>query len=160
MRLAAAVKPGLRVIFLGKGTREAQDDILRRFDGAAVEVTNLGLCELEEVGRVLRECDAMLCVRGKLNPRRASALAGIACGVPIIAYSGAAEGTALAEAGVEFVAEGDADGLGRALVHILTDGAHWQHLHERSVRVHRDHFSWDSIATSLIRFLNEPRPAQ
>jgi hypothetical protein len=55
----------------------------------------------------------MLCVRGKLFPRRGSALAGIACGLPIIAYAGATEGTPLAEAGIELVPYRDCEVLGR-----------------------------------------------
>ena len=91
MRAAAAAVHSLRIVFLGKGTREAQDEIARAFAGIPVEVSNLGLCSLEDISRVLAESDATLCVRGKLNLRRGSALAGIASAVPVVGYSGAAE---------------------------------------------------------------------
>jgi glycosyltransferase involved in cell wall biosynthesis len=146
MNLAAANGEQLRLVLLGRGTPEAQEEIERVFQGSSVGVENFGLRSAEEVSRVLGESDAMLCVRGKLFPRRGSALAGIACGLPIIAYAGAAEGTPLAEAGVELVPYGDREALGMALARLLTDERYWQQLHERNRRVHGQHFSWDRIA--------------
>jgi glycosyltransferase involved in cell wall biosynthesis len=146
MNLAAANGGQLRLVLLGRGTPEAQEEIERVFQGSSVGVENLGLRSAEEVSRVLGESDAMLCVRGKLFPRRGSALAGIACGLPIIAYAGAAEGSPLAEAGVELVPYGDREALGMALARLLTDERYWQQLYERNRRVHGEHFSWDRIA--------------
>jgi hypothetical protein len=152
MRCAAGTQHGLRIIFLGKGTHEARGDIARAFDGIPVEVTNLGLCGLDEVSRVLAESQAMLCVRGKLNLRRGSALAGIACAVPILGYAGGAEGTVLLDAGIEFVAEGDQRALGIALTRILTDRRYWQELRDKNVRVQKKYFSWRVIAASYVKF--------
>jgi glycosyltransferase involved in cell wall biosynthesis len=146
MNLAAANGGQLRLVLLGRGTPEAHEEIERVFQGSAVGVENLGLRSAEEVSRVLGECDAMLCVRGKLFPRRGSALAGISCGLPIIAYAGAAEGTPLAEAGVELVPYGDREALGMALARVLADERYWQQLYERNRRVHGEYFSWDRIA--------------
>jgi glycosyltransferase involved in cell wall biosynthesis len=157
MRCAARTGPGLRIVFLGKGTREASGDIERAFDGIPVEVTNLGLCEREVVSRVLAGSQAMLCVRGKLNLRRGSALAGIACAVPILAYAGGAEGTALLDAGIEFVAEGDLPALGAALTRVLEDQVHWQILRDKNVFVQQKHFSWDVIAASYVQLLSGTR---
>jgi glycosyltransferase involved in cell wall biosynthesis len=155
MRSAAGAGLDLRIIFLGKGTREAHCEIEKAFEGIPVRVVNLGLCDLPHIARTLAEAHAMLCVRGKMNLRRGSALAGIACGVPIVGYSGAVvEGTPLADAGIEFVREGDRDALGSALTQILTDRTHWQNLHQRNVHVQRMYFRWESIAASLIDFLN------
>ena len=145
----------LRVVFLGRGTAEANEEIDRAFHGSSVEVLNLGLRSAEEIGRVLSESDAMLCVRGKLFPRRGSALAGIACGLPIIAYAGAAEGTPLTEAGIELVPYGDGEGLGVALARVLGNQHHWQQLHERSLRAQRKYFSWDRIALGFADALAE-----
>jgi glycosyltransferase involved in cell wall biosynthesis len=155
MRCASAVKFDLHIVFLGRGTREADDDIANVFAGIPVKVTNLGLCELGEVGRVLAESDAMLCVRGNLNLRRGSALAGIACGVPMLAYAGAAEGTPLMDAGIEFVPNGDPEALGAALIRVLTNGALQQVMRERNRRVYRSHFSWDTIAAAFVSSLIE-----
>lgn len=146
MNLAIANGGQLRLVLLGRGTPEAHEEIERVFRGSSVDVENLGLRSAEEVSRVLGESDVMLCVRGKLFPRRGSALAGIACGLPIIAYAGAAEGTPLAEAGVELVPYGDREALGMALARVLADERYWQQLYERNRRVHGEYFSWDRIA--------------
>jgi glycosyltransferase involved in cell wall biosynthesis len=154
MNLAAANGIRLRVVFLGRGTAEASEDIGHAFQKSSVEVLNLGLRSAEQISRVLSESDAMLCVRGKLFPRRGSALAGIACGIPIIAYAGLAEGTPLAEAGIELVPYGDSIALGNALARTLMARNRWQELHERNLEVHEKYFSWNSIATRLIDALD------
>jgi len=157
MRLAASNGTRLRAVFLGRGTAEATEEIERAFQGSSVEVLNLGLRSAEEISRILGEADAMLCVRGKLFPRRGSALAGIACGLPIIAYAGATEGTPLAEAGIELVPYRDCEVLGGALARVLEDQRYWQELYERNARVQREYFSWDRIASAFANLLAENR---
>jgi glycosyltransferase involved in cell wall biosynthesis len=157
MNLAAANGIRLRVVFLGRGTAEATEDIGHAFQKSSVEVLNLGLRSAEQISRVLSESDAMLCVRGKLFPRRGSALAGIACGVPIIAYAGLAEGTPLAEAGIELVPYGDREALGGALARVLGDQYYWRELHEKNLRVQRKYFAWDRIASDFANALAENR---
>jgi glycosyltransferase involved in cell wall biosynthesis len=151
--LATANGVSLKLIFLGRGTPEATADIERAFQGSSIQVLNLGLCTSEQIARVLSESDAMLCVRGQFFPRRGSALAGIACGLPIIAYAGAAEG-ALAEAGIELVPYGDKTALGNALVHILTDRNRWRELREKNLDVYRKHLAWRRIAAEIVRVLD------
>jgi glycosyltransferase involved in cell wall biosynthesis len=143
----------LKVVFLGRGTPEAQVDIENAFRGIPVEVSNLGIVSAEKVSRVLSESDAMLCVRGRLFPRRSSALAGIACGVPIVAYAGAAEGTPFAAAGVDLVPYRDAAALSCSLGRVLGDRNYWQELHLRSVRAFQEYFCWDAIAKNFISAL-------
>ena len=157
MRSAASNGTRLRVVFLGRGTAEAAEDIERAFQGSSVEVLNLGLRSAEEISRVLGESDAMLCVRGKLFPRRGSAIAGIACGLPIVAYAGASEGTPLGEAGIDLVPYGDRKALGDALARLLGNQHYWRQLHERSLCVQRKYFSWDRIASSFADALTEDR---
>lgn len=150
-----AVSKGLRlrIIFIGKGTTEAKIDIDRALEGIAVEVLNLGLRSANEVSRTLAESDVMLCVRGKLYIRRGSAIAGIACGLPIIGYAGAAEGTPLEEAGLQLVPYGDKQALCAELVRVLTDSNLRHELRERSVQAQRRYFSWDVIAESFVESL-------
>jgi len=140
----------LRLVFLGRGTPESKADIEKAFAGMpAVEAVNLGIQGAGEVSHILGESDVMLCVRGRLFPRRGSALAGIACGLPIVAYAGASEGTPLAEAGVELVPYRDTAALSASLRRILEDGDHWQSLHLRSLLAQEKHFSWNAIAERL-----------
>lgn len=138
-----------RVLFLGRGTDDAREEIEQVFGASPIEVVNLGLQSAEKVSEHLCKSDAMLCVRGPLYPRRGSAIAGIACGVPIVAYAGAAEGTLLEEAGVQLVPYGNREALGRALANLLADDTTRIILRERSLEAYRRNFSWDMIATAF-----------
>lgn len=154
VRFAASIGLKLRIIFIGKGSMEAKNEIDHVFEKIPVEVLNLGIRNAAEVSRTLAESDVMLCVRGKIYPRRGSAIAGIACGLPIIGYAGAAEGTPLAEAGLQLVPYGDKQALGAALVRVLSDESLSQELRQRSMQAQQKYFSWDAIAKKLMESLN------
>lgn len=147
---ATAAGAQIRLLFLGRGTNEAKDDIARAFRNIPVEVENMGLQSPETISDVLASSDAMLCVRGKLYPRRGSAIAGIACGLPIVGYAGKAEGTPLAEAGVILVPYRDGKALGVALARVLGDADLRRELQEKSLRVRGKYFSWDVIAEAYV----------
>lgn len=138
-----------RIVFLGRGTDRAKEEIEQAFGPSSIDVVNLGLQTAGDVSRILSESDAMLCVRGPLYPRRGSAIAGIACGLPIVAYAGAAGGTLLEDAGVQLVPYGNRDALGRALASLLGDDTARMKLRERSLDAYRKYFSWDRIATNM-----------
>lgn len=141
-----------RVVFVGRGTTEAKDEIDQMFGDAGLEAVNFGLQDTVDVRRILSGADAMLCVRGPLFMRRGSAIAGIACGLPIVGYGGEAEGTPLAEAGVLLVGYSNRDALAAALVRVLTDGVLRCELRRKSSSAHR-HFSWDTIADRYLKVL-------
>jgi glycosyltransferase involved in cell wall biosynthesis len=143
----------VRVVFLGRGTEEAREEIMRVFSGVPVELSMMGILEDDAVSETLARSDAMLCVRGEITPRRGSVIAGIACGVPIVGYAGSAQGTPLAEAGIEFVPFRDREALGRALGRVLTDPELSKRLRERSLYAQRTFFSWDQIAASYFALL-------
>ena len=48
IRVAAAGRK-LRVVFLGRGTTEAQDEIRRTFDGTSAEISNLGIRDAKAI---------------------------------------------------------------------------------------------------------------
>lgn len=141
----------IRVVFLGRGTDDAKEEINRALGALPLELVNLGLQSAESVSRWLGESDVMLCVRGQLFPRRSSAIAGIACGVPIVAYAGGCEGTHVAEAGVDLVPYRDQASLGNALKQLLEDRQRWEEFHRRSVRVQQEYLSWDGIADRFVK---------
>lgn len=151
-RVAVAGGIQLRVVFVGRGTAEAKDEIERAFHGTHIEVCNRGLCEAAEVTRIFSESDVMLAVRGRLYLRRGSALAGLACGLPIVAYGGATEGTIIEQAGIALVPFRDQQALGSALRDILTNPDLWQEMHERSLHIQQTYFSWEVIAASYAGF--------
>jgi glycosyltransferase involved in cell wall biosynthesis len=152
-RFAAAEGIPLRVVFVGRGTSEAKAEIDRAFHGTQIEVCNRGLCDAAEVTRIFSESDAMLAVRGRLYLRRGSVLSGLACGLPIVGYAGAAQGTIIEEAGIALVPFGDAEALGAALRNLLTDAQLWREMHEKNLRIQQRVFSWNVIAASYIEFL-------
>lgn len=144
----------LRLVFLGRGTEEAREEIECIFKTISAEVSNVGLQSAEEVSRALSNCDALLCVRGILYPRRGSAIAGIGCGLPIVAYGDGSNVFPLSEAGLSLVPYPDRDALASALARILSDRTVWQQLHERSVEAQRRYFSWNQIARAFVEFLS------
>jgi glycosyltransferase involved in cell wall biosynthesis len=152
-RVAASGGVKLRVVFVGRGTTEAKSAIERAFFGAPIEVCIHGICEASEVTRIFSESDAMLAVRGPLYPRRGSALAGLACGLPIVGYDGESTGTLIEEAGIALVPFGDYQAMGSALQNILTNRLVWQEMHEKNLWVQQRYLSWNVIAAEFVRFL-------
>ena len=154
-------KDGLRLqlIFIGRGTEEAREEIESVFKGIRAEVSNLGVQSADEVSRILVECDVLLCVRGRLFPRRGSAIAGISCGLPIVAYGDGTNLFPISEAGLILVPYPDQDALADALARILNDRNLWRQMHERSIQAQRNHFSWNHIAYTFIESLNGIPPS-
>jgi glycosyltransferase involved in cell wall biosynthesis len=153
VRVATKKGAQFRVVFVGRGTAEAAGEISGAFGHIPVEISNLGLLSPEKLTDTLAEADVMLCVRGRVNQCRGTAVAGIACSLPIVAYAGEVEGTPLADAGLLLVPYRDADALGVALFRVLTDSDLARELKERSAFAQQKYFSWDFIAGSYVRFL-------
>ena len=157
LRFSSDREVQLKAVFLGRGTSEAKEQIHQAFVDTRIEVTNLGIQSAKEVSDSLSKADVMLCVRGRLFPRRGSALAGIACGVPVIAYEGPAQQTPFGEAGVEFVPYRDHEMLGKVLLNVLTDENLQQELRQKNRRSMEMHFSWNRIATQYVEALGFAR---
>lgn len=147
----------LRLVVLGRGSEEARDLLMKSLDSGNVEASVLGLLRAETVAEVLSQTDVLLFVRGHISSRRGSALAGIACGLPIVAYAGEETGHPITEAGVLLVPQGDREALAEALVQVLEDGRLWQELHRQSLGAQREYFSWDTIAQKLLHALKDER---
>ncbi len=149
----AAAQSGLqiKVVFVGRGTETASDEIAKSFAGTGIETENKGLQDPPEISRILAESDALLCVRGTLNLRRGSAMAGIACGVPLVGYAGSEAGTPLVEAGALLVPLRDQQALGSALARVLMNPELAHELHLKNVATQKKYFSWDTIADSYMR---------
>ena len=144
----------LHLVTLGRGSKGAEEILRQRLAGVEAEFVALGLLSPEEISKTLAESDVLLFARGSLSTQRGSAIAGIACGLPIVAYSGSSPRPPLSEAGVLFVPEGDREELSRAVVRVLTDGKLWDELHERSLRAYEKYFSWDAIAAKFVKMLS------
>lgn len=145
-----------KLIFLGRGTSEAKELIASASRGTAAEIVNLGLRSPEDIAEILSASDAMLCVRGTLSPRRGSAVAGIACELPIVGYGNGERIFPIDEAGLVLAPYGDCRALGEALAKVLCDSELRSHLRTRSREAWRRYFAWDGIAKQLIQVLGSP----
>ena len=144
----------LRLLVLGRGSDEAREALEAALHGTGVELVVRGLLPAAEVTRSLCEADALLFVRGLVSPRRSSAIAGIACGLPIVGYGEPDSSFPLSEAGVEFAPWHDRDALAKALCRVLSDEQRWNELHQRSLRAQVDYFSWEFIARQYQKALS------
>jgi glycosyltransferase involved in cell wall biosynthesis len=111
-----------------------------------VDVQVKGVLPAEELVRELCSADVMLFTRGAISTRRGSAIAGIACGLPVIAERGAETSGPIEEAGVVLVSTENPGALGDALLRVLADKDYRARLAERSQLAQDRYFSWQAIA--------------
>jgi len=145
----------LRLVTLGRGSKEAEPELREVLKDASVEISVLGLLEPEEITQALIEADVMLFVRGEICSRKTTAIAGLSCGLPIVAYQGTETAHPIPDAGVLLVDQGDHKGLASALTQLLQDDKLWLDLHQQSLQVYQNYFSWDVIAQ---RFMETLKP--
>jgi glycosyltransferase involved in cell wall biosynthesis len=143
----AAEKIGaLRIVVLGRNSDTAGKMVSERLAGKPVEIVARGMLSGNEVVNALGSCDAMLFVRGAISSRRGSAIAGIACGLPVIAVEGWETAAPVTEAGVVLVPNASKPDFGPALVRVLQDSKYRGELGERSRGAQRQYFSWQAVA--------------
>ncbi|HEV2195680.1 MAG TPA: glycosyltransferase [Candidatus Acidoferrum sp.] len=155
-RYASEKIGSLRLVVVGRNSKEAGRQLQQRLRGSLVQLTVHGILEGEEIVRVLGECHVLLFTRGQISSRRGSAIAGIACGLPVIAEQGSETGAPITEAGVVLLPEGARDEFGPALVRVLSDAAYRESLAERSRRAQERYFSWKVIAEQYVAALYGP----
>jgi len=153
VRRAAGLVPNLRLLVIGRHAEDAAASLNAALAGTQVELEFHGVLPADEVERRLSEADTLLFVRGGISSRRGSALAGIVCGLPVVAFQGPETGPPVTEAGVLLVKEGDRDALGDALARVLNDDAFRAELSARSIAARDKYFSWDVIAANLLQVL-------
>jgi len=141
------------LVTLGRGSDESEPEFRKALDGSKVAYLALGVLPADEVAKVLASCDVSLFVRGRISTQRSSAIASIACALPLVAYADGCLPPLLAEAGVVAVPCGDREALAEAVVKILTNEGLWRELHQRSQRAHEQCFSWEAIAARFVEIL-------
>lgn len=146
----------LRLVVFGRNSRESEAKLVSVLDRQLIETEVLGLLPAGEISRQLLACDVLLFVRGGISSRRGSAIAGIACGLPIVAFAGDETASPITEAGIVF-AKPARGGLGEALLRVLGDAPYRRHLAERSLHAQEMYFSWKAIAN---RYTEEIRLAE
>jgi glycosyltransferase involved in cell wall biosynthesis len=151
---AAKQLGALRVVVFGRNSG-AGEALRAKLAGSLVEVTVLGLIPAEEIVRVLGASDVLLFVRGQISSRRGSAIAGIACGLPVIAQEGSETASPITEAGVVLVPASAPGAFGPALLRVLSDPVYRASLAERSRNAQQRYFSWSAIAGQYAKALEK-----
>lgn len=150
VQFAAREIGALRLLVFGRNADTAEAVLRRTLQSGPIELHVTGVVPAEELARLLGSSDVMLFVRGAISTRRGSAIAGIACGLPVVAWAGTETGGPICEAGVVFVSQGNTKEIGEALARILRDPEYRQSLAHRSREAQRRYFSWGAIANSYV----------
>jgi hypothetical protein len=159
IRAARSQGIAVRLIAVGRSTAEMSAEIESGLAGSGAEIAILGMLPAEEITAQLSAADVQLFVCGPVSQRRSTALAGIACGLPIVGYEGLTEGTPIAEAGLYLVPYRDSAALGAALTKVLQDDELAAQLRRKSCVAHAKYFSWDAVAGHYLRALRIDVPA-
>lgn len=136
----------LRLVVLGRGSNETKEAFEEATRGRGVDVAVLGLLSTEQVAKELARADALLFVRGPVEAHRGSAIAGIACGIPVVGYGSVEGAFPLTEGGLVLAPRGDVESLAEAVARVLGDRDLRQALRKRSERAREEFFSWDRVA--------------
>jgi glycosyltransferase involved in cell wall biosynthesis len=157
VRFAAARGKELRLIVLGRHSKDAEAELRRGLNDTAVELHVLGVVTSENVVRCLSLADVLLFVRGHISTRRSSAIAGIACGLPVIAFEGPETAAPITEAGLALYSPQRKGDLGEVLVRVLQDEHYRAALGQKSWVAQQQYFSWTAIAGQYAEFLRKEK---
>jgi glycosyltransferase involved in cell wall biosynthesis len=159
VRFASSRAKNLELIVFGRHSEDAEGELRKRLDGVPVEIRVLGLLSDEDVVRTMSNCDVLLFVRGPISTRRSSAIAGIACGLPVIAAEGPETSSLIKDAGVAFYSPQKKGNLGEVLLHVLEDEHYRASLAQRSWIAQQRYFSWNVIAARYSELLERSSQA-
>jgi len=159
VRFAAKKLGKLRLLVFGRNADSAEASLRASLRDQPVALRVAGVLPEGDVEALLRSSDVLLFVRGSISSRRGSAIAGIACGLPVIAFAGNETAAPITDAGVVLVPGGNKTALGEALVRVLSDREYHARLAERSRAAYKKHFSWEAIASRYASLLKPPLEA-
>jgi glycosyltransferase involved in cell wall biosynthesis len=153
VRHAAQKLGNMRLSVFGRHA-DLRESVLREgLRDLPVEILAEGVLDDEQVIQRLRASDVLLFVRAPISTRRSSAIAGIAAGVPVVAYVGPETTWPITEAGVVMVSPLDPGELNNALVRVLSDPDFRANLRQQNALAYRRHFSWPAIAAHFAALL-------
>ncbi len=160
-RFASGKLGAIRLNVFGRHAEERESalkDGLREFP-VALQVQ--GVVDDANLIEQFTASDVLFFVRGTVSSRRGSAIAGISCGLPVIALQGAGTAAPITDAGVMLVTDEGNEAelqlkLGEALVRILSDNALRAELVRRNRVAQEKHFSWPAIASRYAEILQSP----
>jgi len=157
VRFASATIGRLELRAFGRDADDCESMLRESLRDAPVDVQVRGVLPPEEIVRQLASADAMLFVRGAISTRRGSAIAGIACGLPVIAERGTETSGPIEEAGVVLVSADQPKEFGEALLRVLTNPGCRAQLAARSRLAQDKYFSWPAIAARYAEELRKTR---
>jgi glycosyltransferase involved in cell wall biosynthesis len=157
VRFAASRVKNLRLIVLGRHAKDSEGELRKAFKERAVELQVLGVLPAEDILRILFSSDVMLFVRAPISSRRGSAIAGIACGLPVVAFEGPETAPPITEAGLALYSPQRKGDLGHALVRVLEDEHYRSTLAQRSWLAQAKYFSWRAIAARYAELLKKEK---
>jgi glycosyltransferase involved in cell wall biosynthesis len=146
VRQASRHRHPLRVVVLGRHADLGEGPLREALAGSGVEVEVHGVLPAEAIEQRLSQTDVQIFVRGGISTRRGSAIAGIACGLPVVSYAWRETGPPVTDAGVVLVPSGDREALAEGLTRVLADDSFREQLRQRSLLAREKSFSWDAIA--------------
>jgi glycosyltransferase involved in cell wall biosynthesis len=148
----------LRLSVFGRHAELREATLREALQKFPVDLSVEGVLDAKEVVQKLSACDVLLFVRHAISSRRGSAIAGIACGIPIVAFSGSETAAPITEAGVVIVTSDLSEQLHRALVRILSDASLRAELSARSRTTYERYFAWTAIAARFATILRDNYP--
>ena len=160
IRYAASKLGRLRLLVFGRHAERREATLRDGLSDLPIELQVEGVISDTELVERFAASDVLLFVRGVISSRRGSAIAGIACGLPVIALQGKETASPITEAGVVLLSEGlgrealQAE-LGEALVRVLSENSLRMELVQRSQTAQEKHFSWQAIAARYAKFLQQ-----
>jgi glycosyltransferase involved in cell wall biosynthesis len=144
---ASAQKLGrLRLSVFGRHAELREATLRQGLQDLPVELSVEGVLDAQSVVQRLRASDVFLFIRGPISSGRGSAIAGIACGLPVVAYPGPETASPITDAGVVLIPQNNPEQLSAALIRILSDAPYNAALRRRSQAAYQSHFSWPAIA--------------
>jgi len=154
VRHAAQKLGAIRLSVFGRAAELRETELRQGLQDLPVELSVEGVVEPGQVVEKLSACDVLLFVRGPISSRRSSAIAGIACGLPVIAFSGSETAPPITDAGVLLIPSDKPDQFSVGLVRILSEPAYRADLAARSRSAYQSHFSWSAIAARFATLLS------
>ena len=146
IREAAKRVGQMRLSVFGRHAELREVDLCQGLQGLPVEISIEGVAAGERIVNHLAACNVFLFVRGGISTRRSSAIAGIAAGLPIVAYENSETAPPVTDAGVVLIGESQPEEAGKALARILCDPVFRRELSARSRAAYEAHFAWPAVA--------------
>jgi glycosyltransferase involved in cell wall biosynthesis len=157
VRFASSRVGNLRLIVFGRNAQSAEAELRDRFRDSTVELHVLGILPGADLVRTLSVSDVLLFLRGPISTRRSSAIAGIACGLPVIAFEGPETAAPITEAGLALFSPQKKGDLKDVLLRVLEDEHYRASLAQRSWLAQHQYFSWRAIAARYAELLRREK---